>query len=253
MVNVKKINLLLKKYFTVNGEHSVHEHTGLVTVLGEVVYREPSLSEMPVQFTEVTTFIIQGATGLKTLQGAPPIMKQFTINSADQLENLQGVPRSVNTFACVNCNNLKTLQGAESMSVNNMLLSNLPIKTLEGCPAHVAHIFKVDNCKLLQSLKGSPTRVNNNFMLLDNPIKSLAQGPDYVGGQYWISPYNKTVGMLPTLVAQQGVKFYGGNSLEVTDVSAILNDERWRGKGKLGMLNCAMELKKNNHVGNARW
>jgi hypothetical protein len=33
----------------------------------------------------------------------------------------------------------------------------------------------------------------------------------------------------------------------------ILNDARWMGKGKQGMLNCALELKKAGYTGNAKW
>lgn len=252
MVNVERIKKLLKQYFTVTGNTIVNANTGEVTISGNVEYFEPSLRELPVKFAQVNTFLIQNAHGLKTLQGVPKIAKSFTINDAPLLENLQGVPHTMSNFACLNCNNLKTLQGAESIVVHNMMLDNLPITTLEGCPPQVLDIFQVSKCKMLESLKGSPARVKGDFYLLNTPITSLTRGPDWVGGTYVISPYNENLGLLPTLVAQKGIRFYEKNN-QAQDVSRIMSDERWRGKGKSNMLNCANELKKNKHMGNARW
>ena len=115
----------------------------------------------------------------------------------------------------------------------------------------------VANSMGLATCKNLPRSVGLNLLLSYNQLKNLAHAPAHVGGTVNIT-WNPQLPMLRCLQAQHVIihkpQFVTTESYEAMQAcEAILNDHRWRGKGKTGMLNCALELKKAGLVENAKW
>lgn len=124
----------------------------------------------------------------------------------------------------------------------------------------------------LTSLVGSPVHVTGEYKVKSNAITDCEGAPVYVGYHCWISGANlislahlpmqgarsftilwtPKLPLLRLLDARQ-VQWgnYVGYAEQVQTVREIMN--KYVGKGKTHMLNCALELKKAGFVENAAW
>jgi hypothetical protein len=150
--------------------------------------------------------------------------------------------------------------------------------TLTYTFAHVSGDFDAGH-KGLTSLKGLPEQVGGTLYIGGNRIQNLINCSRHVGEQLWINDlkllhslegmprhvgsrvfvtWQPELPLLRCLVAPQ-VQLGKPNFItqaiheRILTCERILNDERWVGKGKLGMLNCALELKRAGLEGNASW
>ena len=97
----------------------------------------------------------------------------------------------------------------------------------------------------LTDLTGAPDQVGGSITLVDNPLSSLVGFPPLVGDRVRIT-WQRDLPLLRLIQAPMIVIWDAPDAVE-----DILN--KYAGKGKALMLNCAMELKKAGYVGNARW
>jgi hypothetical protein len=152
---------------------------------------------------------------------------------------------------------LTTLEGCGSSVSGWLYLEGNPLTTLEHAPSQV-RVLMLDHMSELKSLHGCPSDVKI-FMLRRAPNLESLEGLPTTPGHMdeLVLPYHENLPLLRTLVAhkisirKQG---WGYSTLEpVQPLTDILNDPQWVGKGKSGMLNCAMALKKAGYTGNAAW
>jgi hypothetical protein len=126
---------------------------------------------------------------------------------------------------------------------------NLRLTSLVGSPSHVGGAFVVNNNDL-SSLQGAPDHVGSYMVISKNlKLKNLEHLPTHIQGILHMD-YKYDMPLLRTLVAQGGVDF---GKWAPEPVIQILNDERWVGKGKSHILQCANELKQAGFKENARW
>lgn len=113
MVDLNKINKLLKRHFIIHGDVHVDAQTGVVDVQGHVyLNRKKLISQLPVQFGHVTGHFHCHKNQLKTLMGCPTRVTESFWCAQNQLQSLEGAPNYVRgNFQC-NDNPLKSLQGA---------------------------------------------------------------------------------------------------------------------------------------------
>lgn len=179
MVDVTKIEKLLKKHFYIQGTKSVDPTTGVVDVEGEVVLKEKfKISRLPVQFGVVNGTFACWKNTLTTLEGAPHTADYF-ICEYNQLTSLAHAPKKVShSFRC-GYNQLTSLAHAPKAVKNFECPSNL-LTSLEGAPTQVEVVFDCSNNKLT-SLQHCPTSVGYEFNCSGNQLTSLAHGPQDVG------------------------------------------------------------------------
>lgn len=80
---------------------------------------------------------------MKTLEGAPKSVKEFSCSDCPSLETLEGGPKIVaGIYACMGCNSLTTLKGA---------------------PDFVGSDFTCKGCKNLISFEGMPKEIKGKF------------------------------------------------------------------------------------------
>jgi hypothetical protein len=124
----------------------------------------------------------------------------------------------------------------------------------------------------LTSLVGSPVHVSGEYKVKSNAITDCEGAPVHVGYHCWISGENLiSLAHLPMQGARSFTIFwtprirllrlldarsvrwgnYVGYDQQVQTVREIMN--KYVGKGKTHMLNCALELKKAGFVENASW
>lgn len=116
--------------------------------------------------------------------------------------------------------------------------------SLMGFPRIVrGGVYVADNH--LINLKGAPRHVGGEFKISDNPLTSLVGFPSHVD-QTVIVSYDVNLPML-RLIQASHLKIYDAPFL----LEGILN--KYAGKGKAFMLNCALELKQAGFEGNAAW
>lgn len=155
----------------------------------------------------------------------------------------------------------------------------LPTSDLGITFATITGDFEAHN-KGLQSLKGLPSHLGGDLLLMENALVDLRDAPEHVAGKVVVhqhkNPLTSLEGMsshvgnyvsvrwhanLPLLRLLVAPLIYVVVSRYITledyqlsvECEQILNDPRWLGKGKLGMLNCALELKQAGFGRNARW
>ena len=134
------------------------------------------------------------------------------------------------------------------------------------------HTFNLRRQPRLTSLVGSPVHVSGEYKVKSNAITDCEGAPVHVGAHCWISGANlislahlpmqgarsftilwtPKLPLLRLLDARQ-VQWgnYVGYAEQVQTVREIMN--KYVGKGKTHMLNCALELKKAGFVENAKW
>lgn len=139
----------------------------------------------------------------------------------------------------------------------NFLASYAGLTSLEGLPDRVEGELSLSGSQV-KNLIHAPNHVGKDLVIEHMPyLESLEGFPAYVGGVVKVT-YNPQLPLLRCLQANQ-VKLTKPSfvTTEIFDkmktCEKILNDERWRGKGKAGALNCANALKKAGLEGNARW
>lgn len=139
----------------------------------------------------------------------------------------------------------------------NFLAGYKGLTSLEGLPRRVEGELALGGNKL-KNLLDAPDHVGRDLAIESMPdLESLQGFPSHVGGTVHVT-YNPQLPMLRCLQANQ-VKLTKPSfvTTEIFDAmntcEQILNDDRWRGQGKTGMLNCALELKKAGLEGNAKW
>jgi hypothetical protein len=185
------IKKLLSDHFSVFGEMTIRD--GVVDVKGHVYFRDNDLEQMPVQFGTIDGDLVIEDSSIKTLRGAPHVVKGgVNIKDCHHLTSCVHGPSVVGGFV---------------------------------------HIFRCP----LRSLEGFPTRCTHAIVDYDHdlPLLRLLQATRSV--EFYVSDFDET-------------KEQAANILE-----PIMNNTRWLGKGKQGMLNCALEMKKAGFAGNARW
>jgi hypothetical protein len=111
MVDVTKINQLLKKHFRISGKVNVDLITGMVDVDGSVELKS-QLTKLPIRFGQVSGDFDCSLSKLKSLEGAPDSVGKNFYCRYNQLKSLEGAPDSVGEhFWCSN-NKLASLNGA---------------------------------------------------------------------------------------------------------------------------------------------
>lgn len=132
------------------------------------------------------------------------------------------------------------------------------LESLEGLPEQLEGDLMITG-NLLKNLKGAPRVVKGNMDItgMDHVLKSLEGAPEKITRSVEIT-YSPYMPMLRCLAASHvALRQSSETNAQLFDqlllCEEILNDPRWVGKGKLGMLNCALELKKAGLEGNARW
>jgi hypothetical protein len=130
--------------------------------------------------------------------------------------------------------------------------------SLQGLPDEIGGALLINGNKL-QNLVGAPRTVKGDMVIsnIEHTLKSLEGAPDQVGGEFWCT-YDEQLPLLRCLVAakvrlEQPASVTAAFWDKQITCEQILNDARWMGKGKSGMLNCAIELKRAGLAGNARW
>lgn len=224
MVDVTKIENLLKKHFDIRGTVNVDANTGKVDVQGEVLLKDKfKLTRLPVQFGHVTGNFICDDKKLLHLQGAPASVGGDFYCDHNQLTHLQGAPASVaGSFYCQD-NKLTHLQGA---------------------PASVGGHFSCNDNQLTH-LKDAPASVGGHFRCHGNPLVNLQGAPTSVGGNFYCD-YNPHLSLLRVLNYTQFAIF------EAPDlVTQIM--KRYAGTGKAGAIKAAVELVQAGYKDNARW
>ena len=147
---------------------------------------------------------------------------------------------------------------------------DMGLTSLVGSPRIVDHDFQCQKNQLT-SLKGAPDHVGKDFWCHENKLTNLVHMPSHVGGDFWCirnplisldgwdSPmggeffceYYPNLPLLRTIQAQKVDISFIYQRRPPAEVQKILN--KYAGKGKTHMLNCALELKKAGYEGNARW
>lgn len=133
---------------------------------------------------------------------------------------------------------------------------NPRIQSLKGAPRIVGGWLICEDNSQLESLEGGPKSVGQSAWLPNNPLlTTLDHLPEHIGGLVTVT-YTKTLPLLRTLVAKQGVNFVEGYNrrYEIPPPPAvvmILN--RYKGQGQSAVVACAAALAEAGFKANARW
>lgn len=156
-------------------------------------------------------------------------------------------------FICSNVG-LTTLKNAPKRVSGHFHVQGNKLQSLEHGPYHVGNQYCCHNNQLT-NLTGAPKHSVLYLEAINNPLTSLEGLPPNI--QLLILSNNATMD-LPllrclTVQARVAVAKYNQDRDWDQKLNDILNDVRWAGQGKAGVLNCALELKKAGYGGNARW
>lgn len=131
---------------------------------------------------------------------------------------------------------LMSLKGMPAEVGGTVYLSGNPLTNLDDCARHVKGSLYITNMPTLKELTGFPLRV----------------------GRICHITYDEHLPLLRCLAAQF-VDLQDRELMTQKDYTRqltcyeILNRDKWIGKGKTHMLNCALALKQAGLEGNARW
>jgi hypothetical protein len=133
---------------------------------------------------------------------------------------------------------------------------NVDLENLTGAPHTVYGDFHMENCPFINTLVDAPHTVTDYFAVQNSPLQDLVGFPSSCG--HALVEYSSHLPVLRMLQCTRHMDFYvsdgdGVKERAAREVVKILRNPKWRGKGKLGMLNCALELKKSGFEGNAKW
>lgn len=134
------------------------------------------------------------------------------------------------------------------------------------------HTFNLRRQPRLTSLAGSPVHVTGDYKVKSNAITNCQGAPLYVGGHCWISGANLSdlahlpmqgarsftilwTPKLPLLRLLDAHDVNWGNYVGYGEKTQAVRNimDKYVGKGKQYMLNCALELKQAGFLGNAKW
>lgn len=135
---------------------------GKVDVDGDVDISSRSLTEIPVQFGNVTGYFFCHNNLLTSLVGSPRKVGKSYHCTDNRITNLEGSPDYVGGY--FDCGRNR-------------------IVNLKGCPTHIRSSFACTFNKL-ESLQNAPERIDGSFWCYNNELKSLEGSPVYVGGRY---------------------------------------------------------------------
>ena len=212
--DIRKTYALMKEHFIGDYKFKV-QPDGLVDVVGtiELMYALDDL--IPVQFGEINGNLNISNCGLKSLKGCGHTITGSLNASSNLITSLEGAPQEVGFISLNNNQELTSLEGAPSMVRTTMLITRTSITNLKGLPTQPGAIGRIK------------ITYKENLPLL----RLLVAGE--------------------ITVERPG---YGFTHMSLEQpLQAILNDDRWVGKGKSHMLNCALAMKKAGYVGNASW
>jgi hypothetical protein len=223
MVDVKNIQKLLRLHFVISGDVLIDPVTGAVDVQGDVRLGLRKRAQFPVRFGKVLGNFVCSDNYIESLWGAPHHVGGHFRCGFNRLTSLEHAPQHVGGHFRCDFNRLTSLEHA---------------------PQHVGGDFWCDHNQLT-SLEHAPQHVGGDFWCQHNPLTSLEHAPQHVGGEFKFD-YQRHMPLLRFL-AYHGLVVFGAPD----QVESILN--KYAGKGKSGMLNCALELKQAGFEGNARW
>jgi hypothetical protein len=233
MVNmdINQISLLLNRHFDIDGSFTIDPDTGLVDVKGHVIMmsyaaQSKKFTQLPVQFGHVTGDFWCEFKDLTTLAGAP--------------DHVGG------SFRCEG-NDLTTLEGAPDHVGGRFKCSTNKLVSLKGGPKTVLGTFDCEG-NLLTNLIGAPEHVGQDFSCPRNPLQSLQGAPDQIDDQM-ILEYAPGLPVIRPLVAKRGCLLLNAPA----EIRHILNDVKFKGKGKAAAIACAVAITKAGYKENARW
>lgn len=114
------------------------------------------------KFGKVYAFACSGCKNLKTLEGAPKIVKvNFNCSGCESLETLEGGPNVVGcNLLCAECTSLKTMIGApEEIGFSVYCGGCKNLKSLNGLPKEIQGVLDCSGCDDLKDLKGAPKKI----------------------------------------------------------------------------------------------
>jgi len=230
-MDITQIRTLMVRHFDIDGSFSIDPATGVVDVKGHVIMKSyathsPTFSQLPVQFGHVTGDFWCEFKDLTTLAGAPDYVG--------------------GSFRCEG-NELTTLEGAPDHVGGRFKCSTNKLVSLKGGPKIVGGTFDCEGNRLTD-LVGAPEHVGQDFACPRNPLQGLQGTPDQIHGQMKLT-YTPDLHVLRTLVAAEGCFMFDAPDL----VPQILNDPKFKGKGKAAAIACAAALTRAGFRVNARW
>ncbi len=291
MVDIRKINTLLSKHFSIRGSSTVDPVTGIVDVDGDVTIKAIQVTQIPVQFGHVTGTFACWKNSLTTLKGSPHHARDF-ICEQNELTSLVYAPKTVTGKMRCGYNKLTSLdhtpQGVTSFECPHNLLTSL-----KGGPLQVSEIYNCSNNRLT-SLEGAPTDVGYEFNCSGNKLTSLRDGPHHVGAQagpfggHYLCAHNqltslegapssvpgnfvchenplRTLAHAPDSVGKVITLSYGADlpllrllnyhRFTIVDAPDELLEimSKYAGQGKKASIACAAELAKKGFKQNAKW
>jgi hypothetical protein len=198
----------------------IDAHTGLVSVEGDIRLTSPKTT-LPVQFDTVTGSFYCTHNSLTSLEGAPRHVGESFHASRNALTSLVGGPVYVG---------------------NNYICESNKLINLEGCAQTVGRNLECFN-NPIQSLIGAVT-VGHDLVCVNTPLTDLSYLPD-VNRKFWIT-YKPDLHLLKCVIMK---------GLLLAEAPVIVQEimNKYVGKGKAHMLNCALELKQAGYVENAKW
>ena len=120
---------------------------------------------------------------LDSLEYGPEIVGEIFTCSKNKLKTLKYAPKVVgNNFYCID-NQLEALEGAPEMVNGDFCCSGNKLTSLEGGPKMVEGCYFCEN-NCLTTLKGAPVKVGSDFRCYNNQLENLEGGPIEVGGYY---------------------------------------------------------------------
>lgn len=158
-------------------EMKIEDYTinnGVVDVDGDVNISHRDLTQLPIQFGEVSGYFDCSFNKLTSLVGCPTRVGQHFMCNKNRLTTLVGGPAFVEGLYDCGANELITLEGAAAHVGRYFNCSNNGLTTLDGAPAYVGVNFYCQYNKLT-TLLGIPTHMTG-FHCLSNNIKSHAIG-----------------------------------------------------------------------------
>jgi hypothetical protein len=225
MVDTDYIDKQLRKYFIIQGPHTIDQITGVVDVDGDVSVGSgiTSLPELPVQFGTVNAFKCRDV-GLTSLKGSPHTVGTLFWASGNKLQSLNHGPHTVGTGYWVHNNQLRSLQGAPRSVPQRMWCSGNQLRDLQGAPQSVGSLWIGKNP--LRSLLGMPKTISTDILLT----------------------YDPELPLLKTLIAPNIL--FNTAPPAPPEVSKALNSHA--GRDQAHILACAIDLIKYGYAANAK-
>jgi hypothetical protein len=178
MVDIDKIERLMKKHFDTDGDFTINSTTGLVAVGGDVKLKEKiKVRRLPVTFDRVEGNFLCDRNQLVTLAGSPQHVGGGFGCSYNRLKSLVGGPHTVNGVFTCSTNNLVNLEGAPTDVGRDFDCSGNPLSSLDGSPRNVSGNFFCnygEKLPLLRLLAYQNIWMSGRPLQLDQILKKYA-------------------------------------------------------------------------------